>query len=154
MNPKPGTGRFQWNAGGWFGSQVGSTVWLFILAYQTVPKSAPAATWLLLCAVAANILGCILWMERDRLAPYLAIQCLVAAIGVFTLLALLVADHFLVLPIIDSRFMTSPRQWFWVICLFPLIMAQFALLEHAASKRNKTGSAEPGAPPNSAPPPR
>jgi hypothetical protein len=105
------------------------------------------------CAAAPNLLGCMVWMRRDRLAPYPAIQCLVAAIGVFTLLAFIVADHLQVLPILDSRFMTSPRQAYWVLCLFPVLMAQFAFLEHTASKRNRTGSAE-GAAPNAAPPHR
>lgn len=135
MKPKQGTGRFQWNAVGWFGSQIGSTVWLLILAGETVPKSALAAGWLAFCAIAPNILGSILWIKRDRLAPYPAIQFLVAGIAVFTLLALMLADHFLVLPIIDSRFATSPRQGYWVMCMFPILMARFAWLERAASKR-------------------
>jgi hypothetical protein len=151
MKPREGTGRFQWNAGGWFGSQVGSTLWLFILAYLMAPTSTTAAAWLAGCAVAPNLLGGILWMKRDRLAPYLAIQCLVAAVGVVTLLAFLVADHLRVLPILDSRFMNSPQQAYWVLCLFPVTMAHFAYMEHATSKRNKTGSAEPGAAPNAAP---
>jgi hypothetical protein len=126
MKAKGSSGRFQWNAGGWFGSQLGSTVWLFILAGEMLPKSSLVATWLGLCAAAPNILGCILRMKRDRLAPYPALQSLVGGIGAFTLLALLIADHFHVLPILDSRLMTSPRQAYWVMCIFPLLMAQFA----------------------------
>ena len=141
MKPKLGTGAFQWNAGGWFGSQLGSTLWLFILAGEMVPKSVFAATWLFVCAAAPNILGCILWMKRDRLAPYPAIQFLIAAIGAGTLVALLVADHFLVLASIDSRWKSSPRQAYWVLCIFPMLMAQAAWLERSASKRGKTRSA-------------
>jgi len=29
--PKAGSGKFQWNTGGWFGSQIGSTLWLLLL---------------------------------------------------------------------------------------------------------------------------
>jgi len=118
-----GTGGFQWNTGGWFGGQIGSTLWLFIVAYETLPKSASAAAWLAFCAAAPNILGCLLWQKRDRLRPYPAIQCLIAALGMFTLLALVVADHFLVLPILDSEGIASPHRAYWLLCLFPVLMA-------------------------------
>jgi len=147
MNPKQGTGSFQWNAGGWFGSQLGSTLWLAAAACMVFPKSPSAAAWLAFCAVAPNIMGCILWTKRDKLAPYPAIQCLVATIGVFTLLAILLADHFLLLPVIDSRLMTSPRRVYWVVCLFPVLMAWFAFL-------NKTRGGDPDARVNAAPPAR
>ncbi len=138
MKVKQGNRKFRWNTWGWFGSQIGSTAWLFIVAADTVPKSALAATWLASCAAAPNILGCILWMKRDRLAPYPAIQLLITGIGVFTLLALLIADHFSVLPIIDSRLMASPRQAYWLLCIFPLLMAWFAYMEHTQANRNNT----------------
>ena len=152
MKAKQGNGRVQWKAGGWFGGQVGSTVWLFILAGETFQKSPPAAMWLTFCAVAPNVLGYMLWMNRGRLAPHPALQFLIAGIGLFSMLALLTADYFHVLPIIDSRFMTSPRQGYWVMLIFPLLMAQFALMERASVKRNKTMSAERGTLPNAPPP--
>jgi hypothetical protein len=148
MKAKQGNGRFQWNAGGWFGGQVGSTVWLFILAGETFQKSPHAAMWLTFCAAAPNVLGCLLWTRRDRLAPHPTLQFLIAGIGLFSILALFIADYFHVLPIIDSRFMTSPRQGYWVMLIFPLLMAQFALMELAGVNRNKTMSAERGAPPS------
>ena len=86
-------------------------------------------------------------MKRDRLAPYPAIQFLVATVGVFTLLALIEADRFRILPIIESRLTTSPREAYWLMCLFPILMAYFAF-------RNKTRSVEPDAPPNEASPHR
>lgn len=30
MQSRVGPGRFQWNTGGWFGTQLGSTVWLIL----------------------------------------------------------------------------------------------------------------------------
>ncbi len=147
MKPKQGTGRFQWNAGAWFGSQVGSTLWLFAASCQTFQKSVAAATWLIFCAAAPNIVGSILWMKRDRLAPYPAIQFLIATVGVFTLLALLEADRFRVLPIIDTHWTTTPRQAYRLMCLFPILMAFFAF-------QNKTRRANPDALPNTASPHR
>jgi len=79
-----GTGGFQWNTGGWFGGQIGSTLWLFIVAYETLPKSASAAAWLAFCAAAPNILGCLLWQKRDRLRPYPAFSVLSRPRNVYT----------------------------------------------------------------------
>ncbi len=138
MRAKDGSGRFQWNAGAWFGAEAGSTAWLFILAGETAPKSSVAVTCLGICAAAPWVLGYMLWRKRDRLAPYPAIQALVACIGAFTLLALLIADYFQVLAVIEARIMTTPRQAYWILCIFPLLMIQFAFLERAALNRKRS----------------
>src|SRR5688572_9898745 len=66
-----------WNAGGWFGSQLGSTAWLFVAAFVLGTESPGSAAVLFGCALAANLIGCVLWSQRARLDPYRASQLLV-----------------------------------------------------------------------------
>lgn len=137
MTPKQGPGQFQWSTGGWYGTQVGSTLWIFLLAATLFPKSTSAGVWTGICALAPNILGCILWMSRRKLAPYPALQMLIGIIGLFALLAMLAADHWVGLATIEPGWRKSPVESWWVLCIFPAMMVWFALMERAAVKRNK-----------------
>ncbi len=90
--PMPAPGRFQWNLGAWFGSQLGGTAWMLvgaaILAFQA---PAAAAAWLA-CFAVANGLGTWMWQQRDRLRPSPALQLLVLIVGCSGLLALAALD--------------------------------------------------------------
>ena len=69
---------FQWNTGGWFGAQLGGTLWILLLAVLLVSKD----VWLALTVFAAfllpNVVGTLLWRARGRIAAYPAIQILLA----------------------------------------------------------------------------
>jgi hypothetical protein len=86
--PMKGPGCFQWNTGGWFGSQLGSTCWMLVGAAQFA-LHAPliGITWLL-CFTVANAIGTSLWLRRDRLGPYPAIHILLLVIAISGLMAL------------------------------------------------------------------
>jgi hypothetical protein len=71
-----------WQAGGWYGSQLGGTAWLFVSALVIGAESPSSAAVLLACGLAANLVGAMLWAQRARLDPYRALQVLVAAIVV------------------------------------------------------------------------
>jgi hypothetical protein len=88
----PGTGRFQWNTGGWWGGQLGGSCWMAVLAgvylFQGREEHSLA---MFACFLAANSVGAALWTKRHRLAPHPALQGLLAALLLTSTSALLVA---------------------------------------------------------------
>jgi hypothetical protein len=71
---------YPWNAGGWFGSQLGGTAWLFVAAGVLASQSPRSALVVLACGLAANAVGSVLWMRRRSLDPYRALQGLAVVI--------------------------------------------------------------------------
>lgn len=90
--PAPGSGRFPGYTGAWFGSQVGSTVWMLLAAVLFAPEAPWVAAACLLCFTFANVLGSWLWRQRDRRPPYRAFQLLFAVLGASGLLAMASID--------------------------------------------------------------
>src|SRR5262245_20825119 len=86
-SPITGPGYIHWNAGGWFGGQVGGTSWLLVGAAVLAPQApAVAAIWLAGFA-AANAVGLWLWRRRTRFRPHTAFQAMLLACGISGLLA-------------------------------------------------------------------
>lgn len=129
MTPRKGEGRFQWNTGGWFGSQIGSTAYLVLLGGLLAAKAPRAGILVVVCGLLPNLAGTLLWMRRDRLAPYPALQGLLAIVFVFTALAiggLVWSGPALGL---DPSFSSEARQSAWILLLFPALMAMFHFQE-------------------------
>jgi len=138
-------GAFRWNAGAWFGAQIGSTLWLVVLgAALSIRGDSSAGTAIIALAVAANGIGLILWEHRDRIRPYPAVQTLLAVAGCAAFVAFALLDG------------TSPwglactqagggRPPYTVILLFPAMMILFALQEHAARRTRRRDSDGPAA---------
>lgn len=82
------TGHFRWDAGGWFGSQLGGTAWMLVGAAVLAPRAADVAVVWLACFAAPNAIGCRLWRRRFRLGPYPATQALLLTCVMSGLLAL------------------------------------------------------------------
>lgn len=55
---------FHWNAGGWFGSQLGSTLWILILAFMVAGINLQIASLIFVCFLIPNIVGYWLWKAR------------------------------------------------------------------------------------------
>jgi hypothetical protein len=91
-HPMPGPGQFQWNTGGWFGGQIGSTAWMLVGAALLAPQApAIAAVWLL-CFAVPNVVGTWMWWRRDRIRPYPALQLLLLSCLAGGLAALITLD--------------------------------------------------------------
>jgi hypothetical protein len=141
--PMPGPGQFQWNAGGWFGSQLGGTAWMLVGAAVLAPQTPWVAAWWAACCALANAVGTSLWLRRGRVRPYPATQALLAACGVAGPLAVVAlhlfgpADVRLGVAWHDGRFiLESPpgtlRSAYAALLLgVPALMGYFALLERA-----------------------
>lgn len=124
LQGKAGAGRFQWNLGGWFGSQVGGTLWLVLLGGVLWAKGQGAGAALLGLGLAANALGCFLWTRRQILDPYLALQLLLGACGIAAALSMwLLAGA-------GVTAADAGLPSLWAVLIYPALMAWFAFLEH------------------------
>jgi hypothetical protein len=120
-------GAFRWSRGGWFGSQFGATIWPLLLGVGVATEEAGLGALLIALAVAPNLVGFALWRRRDTLAPYPALQILVAVCGFSMMLAMVgVRAHGLSL---SSLGMSA-----WLLLLYPGIMLAFDLRERSARK--------------------
>jgi len=90
--PMKGPGCFQWNTGAWFGSQLGSTCWMLVGGALYAFCAPLIGVTFLICFAVANAIGTSLWLRRDRLRPYPAIQILLLVIAMSGLVALVTFD--------------------------------------------------------------
>ncbi len=139
MQCKRGTGRFQWSTGGWFGAQVGSTCWLFGTAILFLSQSPLLAALWLVCFVAVNLVGTMMWMNRGKIDPYRAIQALLLVIFAFTTIALMSADWFGFLGEIDLR-VKNPRLLYLVLLMFPALMTGFHFQNRVKPRETDTNT--------------
>jgi ABC-type phosphate transport system permease subunit len=136
--PVPNPGRFRWNRGGWFGSQLGGTAWMLVGAVVLVPHAPEVAGVWLACFAVANAIGSGMWWHRDRLRPYPALQALLLVCGVAGLVAL-VALHVLRFGLRITRplgisLADEPRLILWLVVLVIGLMTWFHLRERGAKK--------------------
>jgi hypothetical protein len=98
-----GSGAFHWNAGGWFGSQLGGTLWLFVSGAVLLGERPRSGLVLLGCGLGANLLGLLLWASRRRLRAYRGLQLLVSVVCGSGLLATAWLDRSGELALLDPR---------------------------------------------------
>ncbi len=124
-----GTGRFQWNRGGWFGGQIGATLWLVLLGCLSMAQGRLAGAAVLALGLLPNLVGLLLWRRRHRLPPYPAVQLLFATAGISALVSMLVLLH--------SGVSLSSLQLpsgLWFLGIYPGLMLVFYLQERAGRK--------------------
>ena len=80
---------FRWNAGGWFGGQIGASLWLGILGALIVFSDVPAGLLALASFVILNAVGLLLWSLRGSLDAYPASQIFLAVCTVVVGVAVL-----------------------------------------------------------------
>ena len=139
MQCKRGIGVFQWNTGGWFGTQVGSTCWLFFGAISFLSQTPRLAALLLGCFASANLVGTIIWRNRGKVDPYRAIQDLLLVIFAFTTIAMVSADWFGFLGEFNLR-IQNPRLLYLVLLMFPALMTMFHFQNRVKSREAETNS--------------
>ena len=82
----------QWNAGGWFGGQIGATCWMLIAGILTAVKDLTTGSIVIGFFLLANLVGWLLWQTR-RFSCYASTQLLIAISGAFGLLAVYVLER-------------------------------------------------------------
>jgi hypothetical protein len=126
--PRAGSGKFQWNTGGWFGAQIGSTLWLLLIGAMILNTNAIMGSILLFLFILPNLAGWILWRERHRIEPYPAIQSLLGTIGLSSLFAVIILDLSGYIVKLEPGMRTSPKQAYWYLLIFPVLMIAFHFL--------------------------
>ena len=84
--------QLDWNGGGWFGSQLGGTVWILVAAAISLGHDPTVGLALLLLFLVPNIAGLVLWRQR-KLSCYVSLQILFALAGFSGLLAIYVLEQ-------------------------------------------------------------
>ena len=131
--PAPAALASHWQAGGWFGSQLGGTAWLFVSALVIGARSPSSAAVLFAWRLAANAVGTSLWALRARLDPYRALQILVAT----TVLAGVAATRWLELrgefALLDPR--VEPRTMYLLLGSLWVALAALVAFKARAARR-------------------
>jgi len=129
---QPKSGAFRWNAGGWFGAQIGATAWIALLGILLLFDAPLLGALVLALAAAPNVIGIILWRMRDRIRTYPAVQALIVAAGLAGLMAIVSID-------IAGRIPVRPRSSaYWSLLVYPAVMVVLHLQNRAARRRRGT----------------
>ena len=115
---------FQWNRGGWFGGQIGATLWLVCLGVLLLLQGVAAGAVPLVLGLAANAFGLLLWTRRERLAAYPALQMMIAAAGFAALVSM---------AVVARAHAEATTRDMWVLLVYPGLMLVFWLRERSSS---------------------
>jgi hypothetical protein len=133
MTTNPSSDRvspFRWNAGGWFGSQLGGTLWLLVGGGLLAASDPAVALVWFGCFVAANALGFFLWRQRHRLAAHAALQLFLGTLAVLSLLAIMAADWSGNLPRLAAGHENPRVAAYGALLVFPGLQLLFWLQQH------------------------
>lgn len=127
-----------WNAGGWFGSQLGSTLWLAISAAVLAGRSAAVASIVFTLFLIINLVGVLLWRRRSRMSVFLAMQGLLAVFWVSSMAAIFVIDRaglWETLAVGARNNLSAPRTY---VLLTVLVLALGVMFRFRERKRSAT----------------
>jgi hypothetical protein len=129
-----GPGRFQWNLGGWFGSSIGSTAWMLIVAAflyvhgQSVLALVPGMAFLIVNAVTV-----VQWRRRCRLLPFRALMTLLVLLSVVTSVVLLAIERFASpVALAAMHWVESGAGLIPYLLIGPVLIVLFVLLERSS----------------------
>jgi len=105
-----------WNAGGWFGGQIGATVWMLVAGVLTTIRDLPAGIVVVLLFALPNVVGLSLWRGR-KLSCYAATQLLIAVSGICGLATVYVLDRANTWMQIQTGGQVSAQSTYWLIGL-------------------------------------
>ena len=128
IQAKPGPGRFQWSAGGWFGAQIGATLWLLVLGGLMLGQGRSSGGVVLALGLLMNGLGVYLWSARGTREPYPAIQLFLGACSVVALASVLLASAS------NPSTGASSAPSLPTLLVYPALMGVFHLQETASRK--------------------
>lgn len=115
----------EWNAGGWFGSQLGSSIWILVAAGLSVVRDVSTGVVLFAIFAVPNIAGYFLWRSK-KLSCYAATQTLIGLMGIGSLLAIYVLDRGGLWREIQSGSSISAQSGYFVVgAVFAILMLMF-----------------------------
>jgi len=138
--PLVGPGHFQWNAGGWFGSSLGSSAWMIVASCFLALHDQPTLAMVPAVGFAIVLLASLLlWARRNRIYPFPAMMGLLGLLAVAISLALIVVSSN------GSPAALAAMNWpasIWptvlVCAIAPALMIWFLVLERLATTKPDT----------------
>ncbi len=137
-----GRGRFQWNAGGWFGGALGGSAWMFLAAVmltandQVLVATVPAAAFL-----TVTIVAIVLWRRRSYLSPFAGLMAMM------TVMAVIIPAVWTYLEWQRPNNLLSLGSWpnssngrLFAYLLVPLMMIWFAIMEYSQRRMDQNVS--------------
>ncbi|MCU7810732.1 MAG: hypothetical protein KZQ77_05780 [Candidatus Thiodiazotropha sp. (ex Notomyrtea botanica)] len=116
-----------WNAGGWFGGQVGATVWMLVAAVLTAIRDLSMGMVVFLLFAVPNIIGLMLWLSR-KLSCYASTQIIIGISGVCGLATVYVLERANAWMQMQTGGQVSAQSSYWIIGLvFGGLMLMFYL---------------------------
>jgi len=116
-----------WNAGGWFGGQIGATLWILVAGILTAVRDLPTGIVVVLLFVTPNAIGLTLWASR-KLSCYASTQIMMGVSGVCGLATVYILERANVYSQIQTGGQVSAYSSYWVIGLvFAGLMLMFYL---------------------------
>ncbi len=117
----------EWNAGGWFGGQLGGTAWILVAAALTIAQDTSTGLILLITFFVPNIVGYLLW-RTQKLSCYASLQILFSLVGVFGLLAIYILERrHLWNEIQMGNSVSAAYAYYMVIFITAILMVVFYL---------------------------
>ena len=123
---------FHWNAGAWFGSQIGGTIWMLagaIFLRPVVPSV--GLTWLI-AFVVCTAASLYFWSQREHLRAYAAFQRSLLLVAIAALACIVTAHFSGQLPRLAFGNQSMPWAAYIAWLVFPSLMIRFYLRERAA----------------------
>ena len=115
----------EWNAGGWFGGQLGGTAWILVAAALSTTRDTSTGFILLVIFLVPNIIGCLLW-RMQKISFYASLQILLILIGVFGLLAVYVLERrHLWIEIQMGSSVSAAYTYYMIIFITAILMVMF-----------------------------
>ncbi|MDJ0832740.1 MAG: hypothetical protein QNJ69_04400 [Gammaproteobacteria bacterium] len=104
----------QWNAGGWFGGQVGATLWILVAGLLTAVRDLSTGLLVVALFVIPNVSGLLLWLSR-RFSCYASTQIVIALAGVCGLVTVYVLEQANHWQQIQTGAAVSAYSTYWII---------------------------------------
>ena len=105
-----------WNVGGWFGGQLGATLWMLVAGILTAIRDLPTGIFVVLLFAIPNVVGMVLWLSR-RLSCYASTQLLIGVSSICGLVTVYVLENAKIWMQIQTGAQVSAQSSYWIIGL-------------------------------------
>ncbi|MDH3376255.1 MAG: hypothetical protein OER87_00965 [Gammaproteobacteria bacterium] len=105
-----------WNFGGWFGGQLGATVWMLVAGILTAIRDFPVGMFVVLLFAIPNVVGVVLWQSR-RLSCYASTQLLIGVAGICGLVTVYALEKANTWMQMQTGGQVSAQSSYWIIGL-------------------------------------
>jgi len=105
-----------WNAGGWFGGQIGATAWMLVAGILTAIRDFPIGMLVVVLFAIPNVVGVTLWLSR-KLSCYASTQFLIGVSGVCGLVTVHVLESANAWMQMQAGGQVSAQSSYWIIGL-------------------------------------